>query len=171
MADPLTAAEQAPVGAVLPKAEALALRDEIPDDGAYAYQLADGTWIRTDTRQPLSAWPQAVQDDVQQKADALPKPTAPTSNNQAITDAFKNGGNTRSRISYSTGRNTVYIVEGYNGSVDGVGQFPAARCWLVLGISFNGTNGFSSQARAEAVARSAVSAQSDPASYDIVVQQ
>jgi hypothetical protein len=115
-ATPTAIATSAAIGSTLTKSQALNLRDNMPDNGDYAYQLKDGTWIATNIHQPL---PAAAQSELNAQAATIP------SDNVSGTAAMNS---LQGSAQYSTGKSVAVVarIVAWNGSSN-------ALTWAVIG--------------------------------------
>ena len=153
-----------PLGGVLTKDAALTLRQDMPENGAYAYAMPDGTWVATNRFQPLPAAVVAIQ---QVKMAAVVKPSGSSTSDSR--DGFTAARSFTGQYSYGTGRQVAYISQQLQANINPDGP-SNVMTWTVIGAGLS-AKGQPSEAAARQVAAQQIAAQSNPANWDILVKQ
>ena len=151
-----------PLGGVLTKDAALTLRQDMPDNGAYAYAMPDGTWVATNRFQLLPAAVVAIQ---QAKVDAMVKPSGPSMRD--ATNGLAAAGAFAGQYSYATGKRLAYISQQLQAAPSGPSN---VMTWTVIGSGLS-AKGQPSEAAARQFAAQQIAAQSNPANWDILVKK
>ena len=151
-----------PLGGVLTKDAALTLRQDMPENGAYAYAMPDGTWVATNRFQPLPAAVVAIQ---QVKMAAVVKPSGLSTSDSR--DGFTAARSFTGQYSYGTGRQVAYISQQLQANMSTLTNTPT---WTVIGAGLS-AKGQPSEAAAQKFAAQQIAAQSNPANWDILVKQ
>lgn len=157
------------VGVTLTKEEALQLRQDMPSNGDYAYAMPDGTWVATNTQQPL---PEAVQAiETAKVIKATPKPASTSMSDGTI--AFKAAVSAAGASQYATGKLTIVVSQQITSNKSGPGNH---LVWAAAGGSIpdavgkgNEAGGWESADSALRSIQSIVNALPDAGSYEIIV--
>lgn len=156
-----------PLGAPISKQEAHKLRDvsNPPVNGDYAYQMPDGSWVKTNLHQPLPAVVVAAE---QQQANAVPLPTGTDAQDAiAVWSAAKSFAGA---FGYATGKYPVFIYHG----LQGAGPRGNVPCWQMNGDITSqlptGGNVWPTADAAVAAADAMIAKQPNPADYAVIVQ-
>ena len=151
-----------PLGGVLTKDAALTLRQDMPDNGAYAYAMPDGTWVATNRFQPLPGAVVAIQ---QAKVDAMVKPSGSSMHDS--TNGLSAAAAFTGQYAYATGKRLAYISQQLQASASGSSN---VMTWTVIGPGLSG-KGQPSEAAAQKFAAQQIATQGSPANWDILVKQ
>ena len=153
-----------PLGGVLTKDAALTLRQDMPENGAYAYAMPDGTWVATNRFQLLPAAVVAIQ---QAKMAAVVKPSGSSTSDSR--DGFTAARSFTGQYSYATGRQVAYISQQLQANIN-PDRPSNVMTWTVIGPGLS-AKGQPSEAAAQKFAAQQIAAQSNPANWDILVKQ
>ena len=161
------APKDAKVGDTLDKDTALSLRQNLADNGDYAYNL-NGQWVKINRFQPL---PAAVQADVNAKAAAVAGPADTTMD--AGVAAIKAAESFSGTTGYNTGKSVIFITQLPTSNAGGPGNH---LVWEAVGAvtpdlaSANEAGGWASADAAKAAAEASVSGLPNAGSYVVVVR-
>jgi hypothetical protein len=157
------------IGDKLYEDTAFTYRRELPDNGDYAYRMADGNWVYVNRFQVL---PAGVMAEVQTQANAVPEPKG-TSADDAIAGR-KAAVDFTVNASFATGKSVLLVAQQLAAGADGFYRL----AWTVSGkrgpqalaIAARTTT-WHSRAEVESAVRAIVAADPDTDQYLIVVRQ